>query len=90
MTHGAFSCFVSNDELVASHGSTTVDKVTDKYKAFLEKDGWTVTVEDKHGSRANGKSYDGKAISAEKGGKKATTLVYPLAGDLIETDTAVK
>jgi len=90
MTHGAFSCYVSNGELVASHGSTTVDKVTDKYKAFLEKDGWSVTVEDKHGERANGNPYDGKVIKAEKGGKKALTIVYPLAGDLIETDTAVK
>ena len=90
MTHGAFSCFVSNGELVASHGDTTVDKVTDKYKAFLDKDGWSVSVEDKHGERANGNPYDGKLIKSEKGGKKVTTLVYPLTTTIIETDTAVK
>lgn len=91
MTHGAFSCFVQNSELVASHGDTSVADVTSKYQAFLEKDGWTnVKIEDKHGTRSNGNTYEGKIISAEKGGKKSSTLIYPLAGSLIETVTTVK
>ena len=90
MTHGAFSCYVSNGDLVASHGDSSVDKVSDKYKAFLEKDGWTVSVQEKHGQRANGNPYDGKLITSEKGGKKVTTVVYPLTGNLIETVSSVK
>ena len=90
MTGGAFSCFVSNGELVASHGDTSVDKVTAKYKAFLEKDGWKVSIEDTHGKRSNGNSYDGKTITSEKAGKKVSTLVYPLSGDLIETVSTVQ
>ena len=91
MTHGAFSCFASNGELVASHGDTSVADVTAKYQAFLEKDGWTsVKVEDKHGTRSNGNPYEGKTITAEKSGKKVSTLVYPLSGNLIETVITVK
>lgn len=91
MTHGAFSCFVSNGELVASHGDTSVADVTAKYQAFLEKDGWTgVKIDDKHGTRSNGNPYEGKIVTAEKSGKKVTTLVYPLSGNLIETVSTVK
>jgi hypothetical protein len=90
MTGGAFSCMVSNGELIASHGDTTVDAIVTKYKAFLEKEGWKVSVEDYKGQRANGKPLEGKLIGAEKGGKKSVTLVYPLAEKLIETNTAVK
>jgi hypothetical protein len=90
MTGGAFSCFVSNGELVASHGDTTVDAITTKYQAFLEKDGWKVSVEEKTGQRSNGKSYQGKTVTADKGGKKVTTLVYPLTDKLIESVTTVK
>lgn len=90
MTGGAFSCFVSNGELVATHGDTTVDAVVTKYKAFLEKDGWKLGVEDYKGSRANGKPVEGKTIAAEKGGKKTSTLVYPLSDKLIETVTSTK
>jgi len=91
MTHGAFSCFVSNGELVASFGDTTVADVTAKYQAFLEKDGWTnIKTEDKHGTRANGKSYEGKIIKAEKAGKKVGTLIYPLSDKLIETVSTVQ
>ena len=91
MTHGAFSCFVSNGELVASHGDTSVADITAKYQAFLEKDGWTgVKIEDKHGTRANGNSYEGKIITAEKSGKNVSTLIYPLSVNLIETVSTVK
>lgn len=85
MTGGAFSCFVSNGELVASHGDTTVDAVTDKYKAWLEKNGWKAEVKEHKGERANGKPYEGKMMTAEKGGKKLATLIYPLGDKLIET-----
>jgi hypothetical protein len=91
MTHGAFSCFVSNGELVASFGDTTVADVTSKYQAYLEKNGYTnVKTEDKHGSRSNGKSYEGKIVMAEKSGKKVGTLIYPLTDKLIETVTTVQ
>ena len=90
MTGGAFSCMVSNGELIASHGDTTVDAIVAKYKSFLEGQGWKVTVEDYKGQRANGKPLEGKLVGAEKGGKKAITLVYPLAEKLIETVTTVK
>ena len=91
MTHGAFSCFVSNGELVASFGDTSVADVTAKYQAFLEKDGWTgIKTEDKHGTRSNGNPYEGKIITAEKNGKKVGTLIYPLSGNLIETVSTVK
>ena len=91
MTHGAFSCFVSNGELVASFGDSSVADVTSKYQAYLEKDGWTsIKTEDKHGTRSNGNSYDGKIITAEKNGKKVATLIYPLSGSLIETSSIVK
>jgi hypothetical protein len=91
MTHGAFSCFVSNGELVASFGDTSVADVTAKYQAYLEKEGWTsIKTEDKHGTRSNGGSYEGKIITAEKSGKKVGTLIYPLSGNLIETVSTVK
>lgn len=85
MTGGAFSCFVSNGELVASHGDTTVAAVTDKYKAWLEKAGYKVEVKDHKGERANGKPYEGKMLMAEKDGKKVGTLIYELGDKLIET-----
>jgi hypothetical protein len=91
MTHGAFSCYVSNGELIASFGDTNVADVTSKYQAYLEKEGWTnIKTEDKHGTRSNGNPYEGKIISAEKNGKKVGTLIYPLSGNLIETDSIVK
>ena len=90
MTGGAFSCFVSNGELIASHGDTTVDAVVTKYQGFLEGQGWKVSVKDHKGERANGKPYEGKIMAAEKGGKTAATIVYPLSDKLIETVTAVK
>ena len=91
MTHGAFSCYVSDGTLVASFGDTSVADVTAKYQAFLEKDGWTnIKTEDKHGTRSNGNSYDGKILMAEKNGKKVGTLIYPLSGNLIETVSTVK
>jgi hypothetical protein len=90
MTGGAHHCMVSNGELVATHGDNTVDAITGKYKTFLEQAGWKVDVTDHKGERANGKPLEGKLMRAEKGGKVATTLVYPLADTLIETVTAVK
>jgi hypothetical protein len=90
MTGGAFSCFVSNSELVASHGDTTVEKVTDKYKAFLESKGYKTELKDHKGERSNGKSYEGKMLFAEKDGAKIGTLIYPLGENLIETVTITK
>ena len=89
VTKGAFSCFVSNGELVASFGDTTVDAVVTKYKASFEKDGWKVAVDDYKGTRANGNAFEGKMMTSEKGGKKVKTLVYPLADKLIETSSTV-
>jgi hypothetical protein len=85
MTGGAFSCFVSNGELVASHGDTNVAAVTDKYKAWLEKAGYKVEVKDHKGQRSNGKAYEGKMLMAEKDGKKVGTLIYELGDKLVET-----
>ena len=90
MTGGAFSCMVSDGELVATFGDTTVDAVVTKYKAFLEKDGWKVSVEDYKGERANGKPLEGKTVKADKAGKNVSTLVYPLSDKLIETVSSPK
>lgn len=90
MTGGAFSCMVTDGELIATHGDTTVDAIVTKYKAFLEKDGWKVAVADYKGERANGKPLEGKTVTADKGSKKINTLVYPLGEKLIETVSSVK
>jgi hypothetical protein len=90
MTGGAANCFLSNGELIATHGDTSVDKITDKYKAFLEGKGWKTEVKDHTGKRSNGNEYKGKLLAAEKGDLKIGTLIYPLGDTLIETVTITR
>lgn len=86
MTKGAFSCFPSNGELVASFGEDQkVDAVATKYKTFLESKSWKVEVKDHEGKRSNGGSYQGKMILATSGDKKLGVIVYPLSDKIVET-----
>jgi hypothetical protein len=91
MTKGAFSCFPSNGELVATHADgATVESVTEKYRAFLANKGYSIQIEDHEGKRGNGESYKGKMLVSEKDGAKVGALIYPLTSELIETSIVVK
>lgn len=85
MTKGAFSCFPSNGELVASFGDEKVENVATKYKTFLESKSWKVDVKEHEGKRGSGESYQGKMILAQSGDKKLGVIVYPLSEKIIET-----
>jgi hypothetical protein len=62
MTKGAFSCFPhTNDgmglgepslELAATWGDSSIDAVTEKYKTYLDAQGWTTKVEPHSGKPA--------------------------------------
>lgn len=83
-TSGASSCFVSNGELVAVHGGTDVAGVAEGYKGKLEGLGYSVELKDHTGQRANGGTFEGKALTASKDGKSTNVLVYPLGDSVIE------
>lgn len=91
MTKGAFSCFSRTEdnmgmskphlELAATFGDSSIDKVTDQYKSFLDKNGWTTTVEPHTGKRGNGKTYEGKMLLAKKGDRQVGAIIYGMNPD---------
>lgn len=69
------------------HGNMQHDAVAKQYATFLEAAGWKVVQKPYDGKRANGKTFTGTQVRAEKGDRVLLTRVYMLADTLAEANT---
>jgi hypothetical protein len=71
----------------AIHPNTSVAAVATQYQTFLEAKQWKVEKKPYNGTRANGKTFEGMELHAEKGDRFMNTTIYQLADTLTEATT---
>ena len=80
---GSSDCAPTMDVIHPS--PATVKDVAGRYRAFLEKNQWSLEEKTSSGKFGNGKPYEGIDLRAKSGGKTLLIRVTPFGDDMVQT-----